>query len=95
MAKYPGLRRKAWKACIVEELQMCAEDHILHRMLAVWKGFERQYALTTGSSATDSGYITSDWEIFGDEYFAKKVWIKENSEIVETGTFKLYHTPGQ
>ena len=51
--------------------------------------------LTMGSSETDSGYVTTDWEVFGDEYFAKKEWIKENSEIVETGTFKLYHTPGQ
>lgn len=257
LAKYPGLRDKAWKACIVEEFELCVEQHIIHRMLPVWKGFERQYALmpgegesalreardltikcltfklkfestgtaimegggyeskvaseitlrfnpddgingiisgeapldneffefkmpapcvvtsvqgggtfeafkleiletpfdkldplgkvgdfvltylpgntsesasyvcefagigtteqvlpafpawtstflanhinelTTGSSATDSGYVTTDWEIFGDEYFARKEWIKEASEIVETGTFKLYHTPGQ
>jgi hypothetical protein len=51
--------------------------------------------LAMGSSVTDSGYLAVDWEIFGDEYFAKKEWIKENGEIVETGTFKLYHTPGQ
>jgi hypothetical protein len=253
LAKYPGLRDKAWKACIVEEFEMCVEDHVIHRMLAVWMGFERQYALwpiggesalreardltikcltfklkfestgtlnaagagyestvtsditlrynpdegilgiiegeaptvnedfewfwpcgaesvrgdggpfkvfdmnikeapydrndplgkvddfiltylpgntsesaitdicgslgslpippfpawtstfiathidelAMGSSVTDSGYVTTNWEIFGDEYFAKKEWIKENGEIVETGTFKLYHTPGQ
>ena len=250
LAKYPGLRDKAWKACIVEEFELCVEEHVIHRMLAVWKGFERQYALMpgegesalreardltikcltfklkfestgtlnageggyestvtseitlrynpdegvlgiiegeaptvneafewfspcgaesvlgdgspfkvfnleildepddqyghvrdfvlfylpgnttesatvnicgsagalpippfpawtatflathidemeTGSSISDAGYATADWEIFGDEYFAKKEWIKENAEIVETGTFKLYHTPGQ
>lgn len=253
LAKYPGLRDKAWKVCIVEEFELCVEKHVIHRILAVWKGFERQYALmqgegesalreardltikcltfklnfestgtlnaagsgfestvtseiilrfdpdkgvmgiiegqaplvntafewfwlcgvvstlgdggpfevynleileapfdennalgkvedfvltylpgntsesatvdicgstgtmpilpfpawtsafiathidelSIGSSAMDSGYISSDWEIFGDEYFAKKEWVKENSEIVETGTFKLYHTPGQ
>jgi hypothetical protein len=40
------------------------------------------------------GYVAIDWEVFGDEYFAKKEWIKESSGYVEAGTFKLYHTPG-
>ena len=41
------------------------------------------------------GWIALDWEIFGNEYYAKKEWIKEaNGNIVEAGTFKLYHTPG-
>jgi hypothetical protein len=50
--------------------------------------------LETASAISDSGFLTADWEIFGDEYFAKKEWIKEAGEVVETGTFKLYHTPG-
>jgi len=252
LAKYPGLRDKAWKVCVVEEFELCVEQHIIHRMLAVWRGFERQYALfpsggeaalreardltikcltfrlefestgtldaggggyestvtseimlrfnpdegengilsgeaplvneafewfwpcgatsvrggggpfkvfnleileapydkldplgkvrdfilfylpgntsesattnicgsagslpippfpawtaaflathidemESGSSISDAGFLTADWEIFGDEYFAKKEWIKEAGEVVETGTFKLYHTPG-
>ncbi len=40
------------------------------------------------------GFIAIDWEVFGDEYFAKKEWIKESGDFVEVGTFKLYHTPG-
>ncbi len=253
LAKYPGLIDKAWKVCIVEEFELCVEDHIIHRMLPMWMGFERQHALmpgegesalreardltikcmtfnlkfestgtlneagsgyestvtsditlrfepdkgelgiiegeaptvneafewfwlcsvesvrgdgspfkvfnleileapydkndplgkvadfiltylpgnttesaiadicestgsmtippfpawtstfiathvdelTMGSSVTDSGYVAANWEVFGDEYFARKEWILENSGIVETGTFKLYHTPGQ
>ena len=43
---------------------------------------------------SDAGVITMDWEIFGDEYFAKKEWMKEAPNIVEAGTFMLYHTPG-
>jgi len=45
-------------------------------------------------SEADGGFIAEDWEIFGEEYFAKKEWIKETSEgTVEAGTFKLYHKP--
>ena len=44
--------------------------------------------------ANGGGYIAIDWEVFGDEYYAKKEWIKESGTIIETGTFKLYHTPG-
>ncbi len=40
------------------------------------------------------GYVAIDWEVFGGEYYAKKEWIKEVRNIVEVGTFKLYHTPG-
>jgi hypothetical protein len=48
----------------------------------------------TELSEADGGFIAEDWEIFGDEYFAKKEWIKETSEgTVEAGTFKLYHKP--
>ena len=45
-------------------------------------------------SEADGGFIAENWEIFGDEYFAKIEWIKETSEdTVEAGTFKLYHKP--
>lgn len=47
---------------------------------------------TTGELG--GGYIAIDWEVFGNEYFAKKEWIKESGDIVEAGTFKLYHIPG-
>jgi hypothetical protein len=43
------------------------------------------------------GYLLQDWEILGGEYFAKKEWTKEDADLglVEVGTFKLYHRPGQ
>ncbi|MCK6583263.1 MAG: hypothetical protein HUU11_07705 [Anaerolineales bacterium] len=45
-------------------------------------------------SEADGGFIAENWEIFGDEYFAKIEWIKETSEgTIEAGTFKLYHKP--
>jgi hypothetical protein len=46
-------------------------------------------------SMTDGGFVATDWEIFGNEYFAKKEWIKTNGEsgVTEVGTFKLYHRP--
>ena len=45
-------------------------------------------------SEAEGGFVAEDWEVFGDEYFAKKEWIKETSEgTVEAGTFKLYHKP--
>jgi hypothetical protein len=53
--------------------------------------------LVTHQSELDpgsGGYVAIDWEVFGDEYFAKKEWIKESGQYVEAGTFKLYHTPG-
>lgn len=46
-------------------------------------------------SMSQGGFIAEEWEIFGDEYYAKKEWIKEGSGdgIYEAGTFKLYHRP--
>ena len=40
------------------------------------------------------GYAITGFEILGDEYFAKVEWIRESGQIVEVGTFKIYHTPG-
>ena len=47
-------------------------------------------------SQADGGFLMEDWEIFGNEYFAKKEWITEDAGLglFETGTFKLYHLPG-
>lgn len=44
----------------------------------------------------EGGFTAADWEIFGDEYYAKKEWQidKPDLELVEVGTFKLYHKPG-
>jgi len=49
------------------------------------------------SLPSGAGFMAEDWEVFGNEYFAKKEWTKEvgGLGVVEVGTFKLYHRPGQ
>ncbi len=44
----------------------------------------------------EGGFTAVDWEIFGNEYYANKEWQidKPDLELVEVGTFKLYHKPG-
>lgn len=45
-------------------------------------------------SPSQGGFIAEDWEILGDELFARKEWIKDTEEgAIETGTFKLTHKP--
>lgn len=41
------------------------------------------------------GFLRNEWEIFGNEYYAKKEWVTEDASVglVEAGTFKLYHRP--
>jgi hypothetical protein len=43
----------------------------------------------------NGGFLMEDWEILGNEYYAKKEWIKDGSDmgVIEAGTFKLYHKP--
>jgi predicted small lipoprotein YifL len=43
--KYPGLLEKATQVCVVEEFELCVEEHVIHRMLGVWQLFERQFIL--------------------------------------------------
>lgn len=49
----------------------------------------------TAPSVLAPPFLATQWEILGDEYFAKKEWIREDpaTYIVEAGTFKLYHRP--
>lgn len=41
------------------------------------------------------GFTLQDWEVYGNEYFAKKEWTTEYKDqgLVEVGTLKLYHRP--
>jgi hypothetical protein len=54
-------------------------------------------SLSVPQVSPSTGFIISDWEILGKEYYAKKEWIKEDKSLglTEVGTFKLYHRPGQ
>jgi len=44
----------------------------------------------------EGGFTATKWEILGGEYYAKKEWQMDlpDMEILEVGTFKLYHRPG-
>jgi hypothetical protein len=46
-------------------------------------------------SQASGGFVFENWEILGDEYYAKREWIGEDAGlgITEAGTLKLYHLP--
>ena len=49
------LMKTVFHVCVKEEYEMCVEDHIIHRMIPVWLGMERQsqlLGLTDGTSTT-------------------------------------------
>jgi hypothetical protein len=47
-------------------------------------------------NAASGAFLADNWEILGNQYFARKEWIKDDGKgITEAGTFKLYHIPGQ
>jgi hypothetical protein len=39
------LMKTVAKVCIQEEYELCVDEHIIHRMIPVWLGMERQYQL--------------------------------------------------
>jgi len=45
MDQFPALMETAGLVCLKEEYEMCKEQHIIHRMIPVWLGFERQMQL--------------------------------------------------
>ena len=45
MADLPDLLETAARVCVIEEFELCVEEHIIHRMIPVWLGFERQFQL--------------------------------------------------
>ncbi len=42
---YPGLVDNVARLCILEEFELCVEEHVIHRMARVWRSYERQYAI--------------------------------------------------
>ncbi len=51
-----GLMDTVARVCIKEEYEMCAQDHIIHRMVPVWLGFERQMALLGVENSSSAQY---------------------------------------
>lgn len=45
MGSVQSLFENVGMTCLNEEYELCAEDHIIHRMIPVWLGFERQAQL--------------------------------------------------
>jgi len=72
----------------------CGESTATSLPTPMWTGM---YILTHESEMglVDQGFVAQEWEIFGDEYFAKKEWVIElpGEGVIEAGTFKLYHRP--
>ena len=55
------------------------------------------FIATHKDELSEGGYTAIDWEILGDELFARKEWNLVSSDeagITEKGSFELYHTPG-
>ncbi|MEX2547456.1 MAG: hypothetical protein WD830_06650 [Chloroflexota bacterium] len=48
--QYAGLIDKVGRVCVIEEFELCVEEHIFHRMIAVWLGLERQSQLLGGGA---------------------------------------------
>lgn len=44
----------------------------------------------------ESVFLETGWDIFGGEYYAKKEWQIDDTDLeaLEVGSFKLYHRPG-
>lgn len=53
-------------------------------------------ALPVPEVSEGGGFVIDTWDVTGGELFATREWIKDDSSarITESGTFKLYHTPG-
>lgn len=45
MDQFPSLLETASLVCLKEEYELCKEQHIIHRMIPVWLGLERQLQL--------------------------------------------------
>jgi hypothetical protein len=45
--------------CVKEEYELCSEQHIIHRMIPIWLGLERQYQLL---GVTEGGATTPELE---------------------------------
>lgn len=48
MSQINDLFQTAGLVCVKEEYELCAKDHIIHRMIPVWLGIERQAQLLGG-----------------------------------------------
>jgi hypothetical protein len=53
-------------------------------------------AVHGGEMVPAGGFEATGWEIFNNEYFAKKEWTLDRAalQLVEVGTMNLYHRPG-
>jgi hypothetical protein len=92
LAYFPGLSSASYDL-------VCQGGTVSVPASAAWtSGFvathQAEFATRSHEMPSDAGYLSLDWEVFGNEYFAKKEWIKESSTHVDAGAFKLYHTPG-
>lgn len=72
----------------------CPDTSYGPETLPLWSGM---FIAAHGDElSAEGGFTATEWEIFGGEYYAKKEWQIDDTdlEILEVGTFKLYHRPG-
>jgi len=62
-----------------------------------FSGIESGFPAFSMPAIPGAAYIAEGWELQSGDYLAKKEWIKEDASLglVESGTLKLYHKPGQ
>ncbi len=66
-----ALLEKATRACILEEFEICVEDHIIYRLPLVWEAFERQYAalgIPEGAALREARDLTIKCQTFRLEF---------------------------
>ncbi len=54
MEQIIGLMDTVSRVCVKEEYELCAQDHIIHRMIPVWLGLERQFQLLGATESKGS-----------------------------------------
>lgn len=75
MTDLDSLIQTASSVCLKEEYELCASDHIIHRMIPVWLGFERQAQLLgaeTGESplSKEAALLTEQCLRFDLEFYS-------------------------
>lgn len=80
-----SLMEKAGQVCLKEEYKMCRDDHIIHRMIPVWLGVERQAQLLGAATleqesklgALARGYVEQCLR-FELEFESTGLWVLDN-----------------
>ena len=85
LERYPGLRDTVTQVCMEEEYKLCAEEHVIWRILPAWRSFERQYILTGNGGTADNAVLQKARELtikcmtFRLEFESTAKWVGEGT----------------